>query len=81
MGTEEEKQTQKEDTTEAISFKQFLEEYPTGTLQTVSEYWQTIPSQYGGTLLMINAPPHSVCIVRSVMEPGILKVSGSIVFL
>lgn len=38
MGTEEETQAQKEDTTKFISFKKFLEEYPTGTIQNVSGY-------------------------------------------
>ena len=38
MGTEEETQAQKEDTTEYIPFTKFLEEYPTGTIQKVSGF-------------------------------------------
>ncbi|HCO95577.1 MAG TPA: hypothetical protein DIU00_16780 [Phycisphaerales bacterium] len=47
MGIEEENQAQQEDTTEPITFKTFLEEYPTGTLQNVSEFceWKNEYSQ------------------------------------
>lgn len=47
MGTEEETPAPKEVTTEYLSFKEFLEEYPIGTYQKVSEYCKWTQASYG----------------------------------